>query len=38
MRLVDGVWRILALNEAGGWKDRTTLEDMNLVVRASFKG
>ncbi|KAG4921045.1 hypothetical protein JHK85_050623 [Glycine max] len=29
------IWRILALNEAGGWKDRTTLEDMNLVVRAN---
>jgi len=33
-----GVWRINALNEAGGWKDRTTVEDMDLVVRASLKG
>ncbi|VAI90524.1 probable glucomannan 4-beta-mannosyltransferase 9 [Triticum dicoccoides] len=33
-----GVWRISALNEAGGWKDRTTVEDMDLAVRASLKG
>ncbi|KAM0867581.1 hypothetical protein ACQ4PT_041892 [Festuca glaucescens] len=33
-----GVWRIFALNEAGGWKDRTTVEDMDLAVRASLKG
>uniref|UniRef100_A0A164ZE66 glucomannan 4-beta-mannosyltransferase n=1 Tax=Daucus carota subsp. sativus TaxID=79200 RepID=A0A164ZE66_DAUCS len=33
-----GVWRFKALNEAGGWKDRTTVEDMDLAVRASLKG
>ncbi|KAJ4845941.1 Glucomannan 4-beta-mannosyltransferase 9 [Turnera subulata] len=33
-----GMWRIAALNEAGGWKDRTTVEDMDLAVRASLKG
>ncbi|KAL8193130.1 hypothetical protein R6Q57_027034 [Mikania cordata] len=33
-----GVWRISALNEAGGWKDRTTVEDMDLAVRVSLKG
>ncbi|KAG6501749.1 hypothetical protein ZIOFF_041632 [Zingiber officinale] len=33
-----GVWRIAALNEAGSWKDRTTVEDMDLAVRASLKG
>jgi beta-mannan synthase len=33
-----GVWRISALNEAGGWKARTTVEDMDLAVRASLKG
>uniref|UniRef100_A0A1D1XQ60 glucomannan 4-beta-mannosyltransferase n=1 Tax=Anthurium amnicola TaxID=1678845 RepID=A0A1D1XQ60_9ARAE len=33
-----GVWRISALSEAGGWKDRTTVEDMDLAVRASLKG
>ncbi|KAK1260426.1 Glucomannan 4-beta-mannosyltransferase 1 [Acorus gramineus] len=33
-----GVWRIVALNEAGGWKDRTTVEDMDLAVRASLGG
>lgn len=32
------MWRIAALNEAGGWKDRTTVEDMDLAVRASLKG
>jgi beta-mannan synthase len=32
------VWRIAAINEAGGWKDRTTVEDMDLAVRASLKG
>ncbi|XP_074366337.1 glucomannan 4-beta-mannosyltransferase 9-like isoform X2 [Apium graveolens] len=33
-----GVWRFKALNEAGGWKDRTTVEDMDLAVRASLQG
>ncbi|XP_028776079.1 glucomannan 4-beta-mannosyltransferase 1 [Neltuma alba] len=33
-----GVWRIRAINDAGGWKDRTTVEDMDLAVRASLKG
>ncbi|KAH6802716.1 Nucleotide-diphospho-sugar transferases superfamily protein [Perilla frutescens var. frutescens] len=33
-----GVWRIAAIDEAGGWKDRTTVEDMDLAVRASLKG
>lgn len=33
-----GVWRIAALNEAGGWKDCTTVEDMDLAVRASLRG
>lgn len=33
-----GVWRMSALSEAGGWKDRTTVEDMDLAVRASLKG
>ncbi|KAJ1696154.1 hypothetical protein LUZ63_004666 [Rhynchospora breviuscula] len=33
-----GVWRIAAINEAGGWKDRTTVEDMDLAVRACLKG
>nr|XP_027104838.1 glucomannan 4-beta-mannosyltransferase 9-like isoform X2 [Coffea arabica] len=33
-----GVWRISALNEAGGWKDRTTVEDMDLAIRAGLKG
>ena len=32
------MWRFKALNEAGGWKDRTTVEDMDLAVRASLKG
>ncbi|MQM05886.1 hypothetical protein Taro_038709 [Colocasia esculenta] len=33
-----GIWRISALDEAGGWRDRTTVEDMDLAVRASLKG
>ncbi|KAI3447506.1 hypothetical protein Pfo_004171 [Paulownia fortunei] len=33
-----GVWRIAAIDEAGGWKDRTTVEDMDLAVRSSLKG
>ncbi|BAF08078.1 glucomannan 4-beta-mannosyltransferase 1 [Oryza sativa Japonica Group] len=33
-----GVWRVSAVNEAGGWKDRTTVEDMDLAIRASLKG
>ncbi|XP_074379434.1 glucomannan 4-beta-mannosyltransferase 1-like isoform X2 [Apium graveolens] len=33
-----GVWRIQAINDAGGWKERTTVEDMDLAVRASLQG
>ncbi|KAH7855010.1 hypothetical protein Vadar_020231 [Vaccinium darrowii] len=33
-----GVWRLQAVYDAGGWKDRTTVEDMDLAVRASLKG
>ena len=33
-----GIWRIAAINEVGGWKDRTTVEDMDLAVQASLKG
>lgn len=33
-----GVWRISALNEAGGWQDRTIVEDMDLAVRAHLNG
>ncbi|OVA18010.1 hypothetical protein BVC80_1835g416 [Macleaya cordata] len=33
-----GVWRLVAVTDAGGWKDRTTVEDMDLAVRASLKG
>ncbi|KAG1342518.1 Glucomannan 4-beta-mannosyltransferase 9 [Cocos nucifera] len=33
-----GVWRIQAINEVGGWKDRTTVEDMDLAVRAGLGG
>ncbi|KAF8042689.1 hypothetical protein BT93_A1119 [Corymbia citriodora subsp. variegata] len=33
-----GVWRIRAIHDAGGWKERTTVEDMDLAVRASLKG
>ncbi|XP_031116939.1 glucomannan 4-beta-mannosyltransferase 9-like isoform X2 [Ipomoea triloba] len=33
----NGVWRIAALNDAGGWKERTTVEDMDLGCRAALK-
>ncbi|CAD5189294.1 unnamed protein product [Musa acuminata subsp. malaccensis] len=33
-----GVWRIRAIHEAGGWQDRTTVEDMDLAVRAGLAG
>ncbi|KAJ1295783.1 hypothetical protein BS78_01G249000 [Paspalum vaginatum] len=33
-----GVWRVSAINQSGGWKDRTTVEDMDLAVRSSLKG
>ncbi|KAI3461332.1 hypothetical protein Pfo_017995 [Paulownia fortunei] len=33
-----GIWRIAAINEAGGWKHRTTVEDMDLAVRSGLKG
>lgn len=33
-----GVWRIKAMEEAGGWNERTTVEDMDLAVRASLCG
>ncbi|KAG0594950.1 hypothetical protein M758_UG125400 [Ceratodon purpureus] len=33
-----GVWRISALVECGGWMDRTTVEDMDIAVRAHLGG
>ncbi|XP_072956974.1 probable xyloglucan glycosyltransferase 9 [Typha angustifolia] len=33
-----GVWRIRALEDSGGWMDRTTVEDMDIAVRAHLKG
>ena len=33
-----GVWRIKALEESGGWLDRTTVEDMDIAVRAHLAG
>ncbi|EFJ35401.1 glycosyltransferase family 2 protein [Selaginella moellendorffii] len=33
-----GVWRIAAISEAGGWNSRTTVEDMDLAVRAGLRG
>lgn len=32
-----GVWRLSALFDAGGWKDRTVAGDMELAIRASLK-
>ncbi|KAI4356330.1 hypothetical protein L6164_000360 [Bauhinia variegata] len=33
-----GVWRIKALEESGGWVERTTVEDMDIAVRAHLRG
>lgn len=33
-----GVWRISALESCGGWMDRTTVEDMDIAVRAHLDG
>jgi cellulose synthase/poly-beta-1,6-N-acetylglucosamine synthase-like glycosyltransferase len=33
-----GVWRIKSLEESGGWLERTTVENMDIVVRAHLKG
>lgn len=33
-----GVWRIKALEECGGWLERTTVEDMDIAVRAHLHG
>lgn len=33
-----GVWRIKALDDCGGWLDRTTVEDMDIAVRAHLCG
>uniref|UniRef100_A0ACD5WJD5 Uncharacterized protein n=1 Tax=Avena sativa TaxID=4498 RepID=A0ACD5WJD5_AVESA len=33
-----GVWRRQAIDESGGWDDRTTAEDMDLALRAALLG
>jgi cellulose synthase/poly-beta-1,6-N-acetylglucosamine synthase-like glycosyltransferase len=33
-----GVWRIKALDDSGGWMERTTVEDMDIAVRAHLRG
>ncbi|KAI3442544.1 Glyco_trans_2-like domain-containing protein [Psidium guajava] len=33
-----GVWRIEALRDSGGWFERTTVEDMDVAVRAHLIG
>lgn len=33
-----GVWRIKALEDSGGWLERTTVEDMDIAVRAHLSG
>nr|GMD93888.1 probable xyloglucan glycosyltransferase 12 [Ipomoea batatas] len=33
-----GVWRIKALEGSGGWLERTTVEDMDIAVRAHLQG
>ncbi|KAJ0581357.1 putative glucomannan 4-beta-mannosyltransferase [Helianthus annuus] len=33
-----GVWRLKAIEDVSGWKDRTTMEDMDHAVWASLNG
>ncbi|EFJ38196.1 cellulose synthase-like C2-1, glycosyltransferase family 2 protein [Selaginella moellendorffii] len=33
-----GVWRKTALEDSGGWLERTTVEDMDIAVRAHLRG
>jgi beta-mannan synthase len=33
-----GVWRLHCIEDAGGWNSRTTVEDMDLSLRAYIKG
>ncbi|WCJ30492.1 Cellulose-synthase-like C5 [Euphorbia peplus] len=33
-----GIWRIKTLEESGGWLERTTVEDMDIAVRAHLNG
>ena len=33
-----GVWRAKAIRAAGGWNSRTTVEDMDLSLRAFMAG
>lgn len=33
-----GVWRIKTLEDSGGWMERTTVEDMDIAVRAHLRG
>ena len=33
-----GVWRRKAIDTAGGWNSRTTVEDMDLSLRAYLAG
>ncbi|CAH9078235.1 unnamed protein product [Cuscuta europaea] len=33
-----GVWRIKTLEDSGGWLERTTVEDMDIAVRAHLHG
>jgi beta-mannan synthase len=36
--LLPGVWRIQAINDAGGWESDTVVEDMDLSLRVYLKG
>lgn len=33
-----GIWRLHCIEDAGGWNSRTTVEDMDLSLRAYIKG
>ena len=36
--IYEGVWRRKAIDTAGGWNSRTTVEDMDLSLRAYLAG
>ncbi|EPS58942.1 mannan synthase, partial [Genlisea aurea] len=33
-----GIWRLATIDSAGGWNERSTVEDMDLALRAGLKG
>ncbi|MEQ8677174.1 MAG: glycosyltransferase [Aggregatilineales bacterium] len=38
MNGTGGIWRVVAIDDAGGWSDKTLTEDLDLSYRALMKG